>query len=178
MLRNRLADRSVTVSVPSSSGNSLQPTAKAHKRIAASRFSPLFIGELSSTFYPSAPPPDESEFQSPLHRGTLFNAGVRMLTRCFPAVSVPSSSGNSLQLTWSVSIPANLPVSVPSSSGNSLQPAGSTAPANCIAGFSPLFIGELSSTSRPTTRNTGSSSFQSPLHRGTLFNGNQLGQPW
>jgi len=134
------------VSVPSSSGNSLQPAATNSTMTSQLRFSPLFIGELSSTLqplivgvgWPSFSPlfigelsstqlyllggNQASLFQSPLHRGTLFNSH------------------------WVAEIPTMWKVSVPSSSGNSLQLAQAVGPMLHQACFSPLFIGELSST--------------------------------
>jgi len=43
-------------------------------------------------------PRARSMFQSPLHRGTLFNRGGNHRYDQLSNVSVPSSSGNSLQL--------------------------------------------------------------------------------
>src|SRR5208337_3682157 len=109
-------------------------------------------------------------------------------------VSVPSSSGHSLQHPARCSPCHAALVSVPSSSGHSLQQndlglladkakrfsplfigaLSSTMPP-CglhvfLACFSPLFIGALSSTPWAARRLVEACSFQSPLHRGTLFN--------
>ena len=85
------------VSVPSSSGNSLQ---QEHYYVFPRfylRFSPLFIGELSSTRPVVDLTTHGHGFQSPLHRGTLFNAAGQAVAVLAARVSVPSSSGNSLQ---------------------------------------------------------------------------------
>src|SRR5436853_469035 len=134
-------------------------------------FNPLFIGEVSSTSTPATIAIAIAMFQSPLHRGSLFNVrlGLTQLER--NAVSIPSSSGKSLQLSikrggclgcfWfqsplhrgslfngnQRSQAANeATVSIPSSSGKSLQ-----------------------RTFKMSLR-TGKSQFHSPLHRGSLFN--------
>src|SRR5271157_1932862 len=91
--------------------------------LLAKRFSPLFIGALSSTCFGSLSSTRSLEFQSPLHRGTLFNEDrARDLMRA-------------------------IFVSVPSSSGHSLQPFARCGPSLRPPCFSPLFIGALSSTS-------------------------------
>ena len=59
-------------------------------------FSPLFIGELSLTSANSVTAPNLGAFQSPLHRGALFNAGYDLADLDMDGISVPSSSGNSL----------------------------------------------------------------------------------
>jgi len=207
------------VSVPSSSGNSLQLNPAPAELAGCAGFSPLFIGELSST--------KASAFRvyltpcfSPLFIGELsstwlrFEPGARHRRVSVPSssgnslqlraeeshdtrgcVSVPSSSGNSLQLHGqSVNSVQGTNVSVPSSSGNSLQPhcPRTACRGRCVSvpsssgnslqhedimrrvdeleGFSPLFIGELSSTSTCLNMTAVAAAFQSPLHRGTLFN--------
>ena len=236
--------RARPVSVPSSSGKSLQLGESEELTQEQAGFSPLFIGEVSSTLFrrqsalrttrfqsplhrgslfnvvSSAATETGKWFQSPLHRGSLFNLGGiipvpklgvvsvpsssgKSLQQDEPlncgdgdSVSVPSSSGKSLQLSWltpvwpggSVSVPSSSGkslqrfaraqplridvVSVPSSSGKSLQPHEILLGAAPGEGFSPLFIGEVSST--PHTAAVGQSHlpFQSPLHRGSLFNDN------
>ncbi len=111
------------ISVPSSSGNSLQPFLESSAKLWFKRFqSPLHRGTpFNSTCLPRAPP--ARRFQSPLHRGTPFNA-ARQETRlqCL-RISVPSSSGNSLQLCGRKTFWNTEQISVPSSSGNSLQRA-------------------------------------------------------
>src|SRR5579883_2135307 len=135
----------VEISVPSSSGKSLQPEAVRNAVRRARNFSPLFIGEITSTS-PVRPPAIRSvdfsplfigeitstehgsralgesshfsplfigeitstpgkwnllrrtdEFQSPLHRGNHFNMGKLSIRPWHNAISVPSSSGKSLQ---------------------------------------------------------------------------------
>src|SRR5581483_1583994 len=95
---------------------------------------------------------------------------------------------------------SNPPLSVPSSSGNTLQHALIVRDAATLESFSPLFIGEYSATSAarwPTSSSCSSLSvpssagntlrqaplagreaqaaavFQSPLHRGILYNANE-----
>ncbi len=111
-----------------------------------------------------------SFFQSPLHRGSLFNRkrdAAQRLRRA--ALSVPSSSGKSLQLNTAGTAMTWVSLSVPSSSGKSLQ-RNETQPARITPpSFSPLFIGEVSSTTSPSSPAKLRSAFQSPLHRGCLF---------
>ena len=189
-----------------------------HDRRRRQGFSPLFIGALSSTSKGKRPASGKNQFQSPLHRGTLFNHRLLLLgaspmefqsplhrgtlfnsvalsevTKKNP-VSVPSSSGHSLQPSGSTCGITSLAVSVPSSSGNSLQQercspsewnharfsplfigelSSTLFPEFCVSGgkrFSPLFIGELSSTDETHSLRLCGILFQSPLHRGTLFN--------
>src|SRR5581483_9856867 len=62
-----------TLSVPSSSGNTLQrPSKPVHPRAKVS-FSPLFIGEYSATIKQHLVFSYARIFQSPLHRGILCN---------------------------------------------------------------------------------------------------------
>ncbi len=138
----------LALSVPSSSGNTLQQCS----------------GELVRS--------RNKNFQSPLHRGILCNARRARPREFCGFLSVPSSSGNTLQHLWHVEHvarqhpfsplfigeysatllwvgqllhqPTNL--SVPSSSGNTLQPAGASTSATELVPFSPLFIGEYSAT--------------------------------
>jgi hypothetical protein len=111
-------------------------------------FSPLFIGEYSSTPISGSTSRCHRAFQSPLHRGILFNAGGYYVEwKTATALSVPSSSGNTLQPAASISSSsftsffqsplhrgilfnaarrsplsrASHRLSVPSSSGNTLQ---------------------------------------------------------
>ncbi len=135
------------ISVPSSSGKSLQRQLSARAFYVWANFSPLFIGEITST----------------------PNWLVALLL--IELISVPSSSGKSLQLQNAVAFMDFFTISVPSSSGKSLQRlnalsgkisnlafqsplhrgnhfnAGEVA---SFAGrgiyFSPLFIGEITST--------------------------------
>ncbi len=86
-------------------------------------FSPLFIGEGSSTLVPHQAGLPGARFQSPLHRGRVFNGLMpdeALLLRAWP--------------------------------------------------FSPLFIGEGSSTAPQSGPCRAASTFQSPLHRGRVFN--------
>ncbi len=160
-------------------------------------FSPLFIGEGSSTMFCCTSACARSGFQSPLHRGRVFNAHspffalgiVRLL-------SVPSSSGKGLQLIyqprrvhqfWRLSVPSSSGkglqqsqvsrsarrrdgLSVPSSSGKGLQQRLLGWGSSAFHSFSPLFIGEGSSTSEMSDEFRAPMNFQSPLHRGRVFN--------
>ena len=119
---------SYRLSVPSSSGNTLQrylpDTAAA---IIDAPFSPLFIGEYSSTLAERAGILRQSiRFQSPLHRGILFNTratgrSVPRRSRSFSPLFIGeySSTTTVTQLVWQC---ATCCLSVPSSSGNTLQP--------------------------------------------------------
>src|SRR5579875_3710395 len=69
---------SIQISVPSSSGKSLQPAPSSTSGLFPSFFSPLFIGEITSTW-------------------PLLNRRTQRLL-----ISVPSSSGKSLQPFLSV----------------------------------------------------------------------------
>ena len=138
----------VSVSIPSSSGRSLQlielsTLADLHYDC----LNPLFIGEVSSTYIGLARNVASDLSQSPLHRGGLFNLRGRN--------------------EWKT----DLTVSIPSSSGRSLQPWFSIALNNTImASQSPLHRGGLFNLrSRRCSKHRGSRS-QSPLHRGGLFN--------
>ncbi len=116
--------------------------------LSASRsFSPLFIGEGSSTNGALVPVPVSSFFQSPLHRGRLFNRKTRQgyIAEC--VLSVPSSSGKALQPALrSIAAPRCPVLSVPSSSGKALQLETTGTIRTARFSFSPLFIGEGSST--------------------------------
>src|SRR5579885_3437851 len=134
------------------------------------------------------------QFQSPLHRGNHFNNGLRAGELIQLQISVPSSSGKSLQLCIVDQASMRLTISVPSSSGKSLQRrrsigsshvSGISVPSSSgkslqrprilHAGkeninFSPLFIGEITSTPLLQEFPVAIGEFQSPLHRGNHFN--------
>ncbi len=162
-------------------------------------FSPLFIGEGSSTGGEAGKQRSQHGFQSPLHRGRVFNVFFIEVTELqFFILSVPSSSGKGLQPGCRLLDSAcNLRLSVPSSSGKGLQPHSRlllsslrfllSVPSSSGKGlqqhgqqigaalvhrtFSPLFIGEGSSTSPAAFLSAVSALiFQSPLHRGRVFN--------
>ena len=63
---------------------------------STSNFSPLFIGESSLTFPPLSSTTQYYQFQSPLHRGVLFNPSRPAPQAWVPLISVPSSSGSPL----------------------------------------------------------------------------------
>ncbi len=135
-------------------------------------FSPLFIGEYSATLSCQCDACKRYIFQSPLHRGILCNQkrGSRR-SGVGGALSVPSSSGNTLQRQPGFVIAkTRIVLSVPSSSGNTLQRSrGITARSRSLP-FSPLFIGEYSATIQPPCGKDQKKPFQSPLHRGILCN--------
>src|SRR5581483_9915385 len=160
------------LSVPSSSGKTLQRESQATSLQAALPFSPLFIGEDSSTTFSgrrksksirlSVPSSSGKTlqpltigillyillfFQSPLHRGRLFNDLRQTRVGLLDHFQSPLHRGR-LFNGWPI-----------------------TFRLSRIRPFSPLFIGEDSSTSICTAWQLTSSDFQSPLHRGRLFNG-------
>ena len=162
------------LSVPSSSGNGLQLSRQPLAAGPSPAFSPLLIGERSATPIIDNEPQLPVTAFSPLligersatkvrpfrlHRnGSPFSPlliGERSATVEDPRyrggrflLSVPSSSGNGLQLQgfWRMPMPG-LPLSVPSSSGNGLQlEAVAVADNGNRRAFSPLLIGERSAT--------------------------------
>ncbi len=64
-----------------------------------------------------------ARFQSPLHRGNHFNIDTKTERTWATRISVPSSSGKSLQPTALQPASLSTNISVPSSSGKSLQHA-------------------------------------------------------
>src|SRR5579885_2711978 len=138
------------ISVPSSSGKSLQPRGRCRLTRGRVDFSPLFIGEITSTTASCCVFSNSCVFQSPLHRGNHFNLFIVL-------------KGH----------PPGL-ISVPSSSGKSLQPNAQCAENRTRAHFSPLFIGEITSTPLMDGSDKIWIKFQSPLHRGNHFNATLL----
>ena len=142
------------------------------KQAKSLNFSPLFIGEITSTRKAYSRQKRPGSFQSPLHRGNHFNlrsAALRLAPRryfsplfigeitstlqrhphppCSRYISVPSSSGKSLQRNETLTRMAGaMRISVPSSSGKSLQQIISDFKMPPEQNFSPLFIGEITST--------------------------------
>ncbi len=135
-------------------------------------------------------------FQSPLHRGRLFNDATNLYLVASAAFQSPLHRGRlfNYPCTFRISM-VQPPLSVPSSSGKALQHAPPHAKPPSGLSFSPLFIGEGSSTStcrsasqalsalsvpsssgkalQPLDKNPAympQRNFQSPLHRGRLFN--------
>ncbi len=137
------------LSVPSSSGKGLQlpliPLLQPHRSLA---FSPLFIGEGSSTAPACGSPKDCIGFQSPLHRGRVFNpspGSTPPTTISFSPLFI--GEGSSTRAANLRAMRARL-LSVPSSSGKGLQRPSRLYPTTAaLTPFSPLFIGEGSSTS-------------------------------
>src|SRR5581483_494501 len=83
-------------------------------------FSPLFIGEGSSTNAMTIPNRGRKTFQSPLHRGRVFNATARRAS-WWPTATFSPLSGKGLQPQIRTVGDANRVLSVPSSSGKGLQ---------------------------------------------------------
>jgi len=108
--------------------------------------------------------------QSPLLRERL----VSLVNRCGrfanDLASVPSWSGNGLQLYHGLGLGQRYDVSVPSWSGNGLQPSQHAVANHSIQSFSPLLVGERASTPVRARIRAIASLFQSPLGRGTGFN--------
>ena len=123
-------------------------TSLRRSRGTLQHFSPLFIGEFSSTPSRCGSLGEIVSFQSPLHRGVLFNYVTFQALWTLFMISVPSSSGSSLQQPCEGFERVQVQISVPSSSGSSLQPDHQIVGGHCAGDFSPLFIGEFSSTSR------------------------------
>src|SRR5579883_2437785 len=88
---------SLMISVPSSSGKSLQRRLLHRLTCQVEDFSPLFIGEITSTPRFFSARSRFQLFQSPLHRGNHFNDIYSIRRQLKIIISVPSSSGKSLQ---------------------------------------------------------------------------------
>ncbi len=165
--------RVLSISVPSSSGNSLQRREHCCQVLLWRHFSPLFIGELSSTRNAVAQHRKRGRFQSPLHRGTLFNSsncakitsGSRYFSPLFIGELSSTDHGRAgRRLTWSFQSPLHRGTLFNGSCGGG-------GGGGSYSHFSPLFIGELSSTCHAERSEASQHlGFQSPLHRGTLFN--------
>src|SRR5258707_6719794 len=78
-------------------------------------------------------------FQSPLHRGRLFNEVRRDVPQKIFCLSVPSSSGKTLQRPEKASMFSLDQLSVPSSSGKSLQLFFTALAPGGLLTFSPHF---------------------------------------
>src|SRR5579885_2635281 len=135
------------ISISSSSGKSLQPRGRCRLTRGRVDFSPLFIGEITSTTASCCVFSNSCVFQSPLHRGNHFNLFIVLKGHPPGLISVPSSSGKSLQRNLAQSDSPNRQISVPSSSGKSLQLGKDGELETVRFNFSPLFIGEITSTS-------------------------------
>ena len=110
-------------------------------------------------------------FQSPLHRGRLFNAGESNQAAGQIALSVPSSSGKTLQRKYGFGGILKLNVfQSPLHRGRLFNKYHIAAHLAEVTPFSPLFIGEDSSTATICPYAVITCNFQSPLHRGRLFN--------
>src|SRR5579885_2387481 len=78
-------------------GNHFNDEIGASDEVPNIDFSPLFIGEITSTSLLIRLLGEETRFQSPLHRGNHFNIAADSAARRRASISVPSSSGKSLQ---------------------------------------------------------------------------------
>ena len=184
-----------TLSVPSSSGRTLQrrprleelrrgeafsslfigkdssTTSKASNCRWIVSFSSLFIGKDSSTGPAATSPRSSTPFQFPLHREGLFNwTGVQRWPAPGSLFQFPlhreglfNDGHNTEGASWAR-------LSVPSSSGRTLQPAQTPEPEQAAIPFSSLFIGKDSSTLGGRTQHVWQLAFQFPLHREGLFN--------
>ncbi len=135
-------------------------------------FSPLFIGEVSSTHRLAMVCASPCSSFSPLFIGEVSSTlQCRRLPRGLYGLSVPSSSGKSLQPEHRTSVDsARRAFQSPLHRGSLFNNASSAVRSLMSKPFSPLFIGEVSSTlERPHWLGLGTL-FQSPLHRGSLFN--------
>ena len=136
------------ISVPSSSGKSLQPEAVSGAEMIFETFqSPLHRGNHFNDRY-RVGVIEGLLFQSPLHRGNHFNAVLLREKILRRIISVPSSSGKSLQPRPEYSfryIPDNFsPLFI-----GEITSTTTLMPFCCgSANFSPLFIGEITSTWR------------------------------
>src|SRR5579875_4100099 len=86
------------------------------------------------------------EFQSPLHRGNHFNEAVGLLVSLGIEFQSPLHRGNHFNVFPLDDGIHPHKISVPSSSGKSLQLLYSHDGRSRDANFSPLFIGEITST--------------------------------
>src|SRR5271157_306862 len=114
---------------------------------SAFSFSPLFIGEVSSTLPLRRVRQDMLSFQSPLHWGSLFNdTKIEQSDDARRLFQSPLHWGSLFngELAWSNGQLSLL--SVPSSLGKSLQRSPKVRSRSRLMSFSPLFIGEVSST--------------------------------
>ena len=128
---------------PPHRGTSSNDAAPAEARRVRYCFSPLLIGEHRRTLIDPPRSDRPHEFQSPPHRGTSSNR-TGTASRPAPApVSVPSSSGNIVELGALLEQPETWEVSVPSSSGNIVERGRQRSGiSDYVFCFSPLLIGE------------------------------------
>ncbi len=135
------------LSVPSSSGKGLQRVNPSLPQSIAFIFqSPLHRGRVFNDCGERLAPFIHLSFQSPLHRGRVFNSSALCAcSRESLKLSVPSSSGKGLQPSAAWIPKTRSSLSVPSSSGKGLQ-------------------------RRAFTVQGVHAHFQSPLHRGRVFN--------
>src|SRR5581483_11844349 len=160
------------LSVPSSSGKGLQRGKNDAHRGRCDLSVPSSSGKGLQLPLPGALLGGKLGFQSPLHRGRVFNSTVRVrMSQPYSSFQSPLHRGRVFNSCSHRPLPPYKPLSVPSSSGKGLQ---RSQPRWCwpppAVTFSPLFIGEGSSTNSRWIPRFASMSFQSPLHRGRVFN--------
>ena len=129
------------------------------------RFSSLYIGILAATFNKRFHRTFKNLVSVPFTSGSSLQHTNACRWGVQVCVSVPFTSGSSLQLGLSVVLGRMSYVSVPFTSGSSLQPYGVGQVRAAKIGFSSLYIGILAAT--PSIRPTPPAvvSFQFPLHR-------------
>src|SRR5579875_2625154 len=161
--------REEVISVPSSSGKSLQPVERSTLDSSCDSISvPSSSGKSlqPATWYKIGT--WSSEFQSPLHRGNHFNHTDPARRPAPPLISVPSSSGKSLQPylefdNWA-------PVSgfqSPLHRGNHFNRRMRVVMDAISQHFSPLFIGEITSTRSLRPPRSSASEISVPSSSGT-----------
>src|SRR5579875_1050828 len=163
----------------------------------AQNFSPLFIGEITSTIAWRERRRREEVISVPSSSGKSLQPVERStLDSSCDSISVPSSSGKSLQpATWYKIGTWSSEFQSPLHRGNHFNPCGFGFLFFLLHDFSPLFIGEITSTASRIRQlgagfrisvpsSSGKSlqpqdesrygrhipAFQSPLHRGNHFN--------
>src|SRR5579875_497316 len=138
----------------------------------AQNFSPLFIGEITSTIAWRERRRREEVISVPSSSGKSLQPVERStLDSSCDSISVPSSSGKSLQpATWYKIGTWSSEFQSPLHRGNHFNPCGFGFLFFLLHDFSPLFIGEITSTTPIQLDALRLLLFQSPLHRGNHFN--------
>ena len=154
------------VSVPFTSGSSLQQIYSYCDTVKAIEecFSSLYIGILAATRYGRLVAAPGRLFQFPLHRDPRCNGPDGRWMACNIHVSVPFTSGSSLQPPKGPRGRFPFGVSVPFTSGSSLQRIPRSIPA-IPTGVSVPFTSGSSLQPAPLAASVSASAFQFPLHR-------------
>src|SRR5581483_5079331 len=157
----------VQLSVPSSSGNTLQPQPRACRERAARLSVPSSSGNTLQLLARRVDLRRQCAFQSPLHRGILCNAALCASRKWQAALSVPSSSRNTLQLVARSEADGAITPFSPLFIGEYSATAARGGPAELRGSpFSPLFIGEYSATRKGMSSAAPRSNPFSPLFIG------------